>query len=218
MIPFYMTDCDMHARLEMAKFDIQDRPAGLVYDVASSLDDLIVLYRKKSGPDGVAIKQASFVDPNVQEAELAAKAAADSLLEKSGKKKPEEAPKIRKRVDAANSSTKAFEEAVKAGTRPAPASNWEEDTIKSPNFDVLERTLDTMQNSKNSGERNKWQSRQGGGVGEPFYRDSEGFETAIQMTIAHGRNIFSEKWGHRDCDIVAKGYRPEDAWRVDHDW
>ena len=216
MIPFYMTDCDMHARLEMAKFDIQERPAGSIYDVASSLDDLIVLYRKKSGPDGMAIKEASFVDPNVQEAELAAKAAAEKLPQKSGKKNPTESPKIIPRRDDA--SVKAFEEAAKAGGRPAPASNWVEDTIKSSNFDAIERTLDRMQGSKNSGERNKWQSRQGGGKGEPFYRDSEGFETAIQMTIAHGRNIFSEKWGHRDCDIVAKGYKPEDAWRVDHDW
>ena len=155
------------------------------------------------------------MDPNVQEAELAAKAAAEKELEKAGKKVSAESPKLSKRDDA---STKAFEAAAKSGTRPAPAKNWVEDTIKSPNFDALEHTLDAMQGSKNSGERNKWQSRQGGGKGEPFYRDSEGFEKAIQMTIAHGRNIFSEKWGHRDCDIVAKGYRPEDAWRVDHDW
>jgi hypothetical protein len=57
-----------------------------------------------------------------------------------------------------------------------------------------------------------------GGQGDPFYRDSAGFEQAILMTIEHVRNVFREKWGHRDCDIVAKGLKPEHAWRVEHDW
>jgi hypothetical protein len=34
-----------------------------------------------------------------------------------------------------------------------------------------------------------------------------GFEQAIQMTIDHGRAVFAEKWGHRDCDIVGLGWR-----------
>ena len=38
------------------------------------------------------------------------------------------------------------------------------------------------------------------------------------MTIDHGRAVFAEKWGHRDCDISAIGLRPEDAWKVEHDW
>lgn len=77
-----------------------------------------------------------------------------------------------------------------------------------------------MQGSKheNSRGRNTWQSRQVGGQGDPFYRDSEGFDQGIQMTIEHGRNVFAQKWGHRDCDIVAKGLVPTDAWRVEHDW
>lgn len=83
MIPFYMTDCDMHARLEMAKFEIKDMPAGLIYDVASSLDDLIVLYRKLKGPHG-DIPEAKFVDPNVLEEELAAIAASEDKLKSAG--------------------------------------------------------------------------------------------------------------------------------------
>lgn len=48
--------------------------------------------------------------------------------------------------------------------------------------------------------------------------DSAGFEQGIQMTIEHGRAVFREKWGHRDCDIYAVGLRADDAWRVEHDW
>ena len=207
MIPFYMTDCDMHARLEMAKFNIEDRPAGLIYDVGSSLDDLIVLYRKKSDPTGKEIKPASFQDPREVEAKLAAIAATEKELEKQGKAKTD-SPEVPKREVLARDESS-----------PVPASIWEEDTINSENFITLASTLDRMQNSKNGGgSRNNWQSRQMGGQGDPFYRDSAGFEQAIQMTIEHGRVVFREKWGHRDCDIVAKGYRPEDAWRVDHDW
>ena len=68
--------------------------------------------------------------------------------------------------------------------------------------------------------RNYWQAQQQGGQGEPFYRDSAGFEKALWMTIALGRKIYSEKWGHRDCDLAEMGLKPGDAWRVekDGDW
>lgn len=48
LIPFYMTDCDMHERLWMRNFTIEDAKAGLVYDVASAVDDLEIFYRRKS--------------------------------------------------------------------------------------------------------------------------------------------------------------------------
>jgi len=98
--------------------------------------------------------------------------------------------------------------------------NWEDDEIGSKRFLQLERTLDEMVRSKGaqSGGRNTWQFRQTGGQGDPFYRDSLGFEQGIRMTIEHGRAVFAEKWGHKDCDIRAIGLRPEDAWKMEHDW
>ncbi|KAL8841624.1 MAG: hypothetical protein Q9170_000838 [Blastenia crenularia] len=48
LIPFYMTDCDMHERLWMRNFTIEDAKAGLVYDVASAIDDLELFYRRKA--------------------------------------------------------------------------------------------------------------------------------------------------------------------------
>lgn len=128
-------------------------------------------------------------------------------------------PHKRKEDDA---SVKAFEEAASlphTATATATASEWQEDVLHSETFKKMTKTLDQMQGSKGRGKtRNSWQGRQMGGQGDPFYRDSAGFEEAILITIEHGRRIFREKWGHRDCDIVAKGLKPEDAWRVEHDW
>ncbi|KAL8907283.1 MAG: hypothetical protein Q9171_005925 [Xanthocarpia ochracea] len=47
LIPYYMTDCDMHERLWMRNFTIEDAKAGLIYDVASAIDDLELFYRRK---------------------------------------------------------------------------------------------------------------------------------------------------------------------------
>ncbi|ERS97615.1 uncharacterized protein SPSK_03343 [Sporothrix schenckii 1099-18] len=58
LIPYYMTDCDMHARLGMANWTIEDRRAGIVTDVNTVLADLAVLYRVDGLPD------PDFVDPN----------------------------------------------------------------------------------------------------------------------------------------------------------
>ncbi|KAH8773383.1 hypothetical protein F5883DRAFT_602235 [Diaporthe sp. PMI_573] len=66
--------------------------------------------------------------------------------------------------------------------------------------------------------RNMWQLRQGGGEGEPFYRDPEGFQVGLDMMIETGRRVFSEKYGHRGCDIAFMGIRAEDAWRIERDW
>jgi len=52
-IPYYHTDCDMHDRLKLYGFEYNSAPVtvGLVVDVATSLDDLLPLYRKKGTPE-----------------------------------------------------------------------------------------------------------------------------------------------------------------------
>jgi hypothetical protein len=40
-----------------------------------------------------------------------------------------------------------------------------------------------------------------GGQGEPFYRDLNGFDVAIGMTIEHRKKVFSEKWAIEDATI-----------------
>lgn len=209
LIPFYMTDCDMHARLEMAGYDIQERQAGMVYDVGGSLEDLTVLYRKTRYDNGegemMEVKEPEFKDPNVIEEMASFEAREEKMLEQEeglNARRPDNVLVLPGRASAQD------------------GTHWREDDRNSPRWAQLTGTLDRMQNSKNSGarHRNSWQSRQEGGQGEPFYRDSAGFEKGIELTIEHGRNVFREKWGHRDCDIVAVGYTAGDAWRVEHDW
>ena len=70
MIPFYMTDCDMHERLWMRKFRIENAEAGRVWDVHTAPDDLERLYRrdhnlpkskiKKSGGTEVQRNSAAY--------------------------------------------------------------------------------------------------------------------------------------------------------------
>ncbi|KAL8962883.1 MAG: hypothetical protein Q9193_000791, partial [Seirophora villosa] len=122
LIPFYMGDCDMHERLWMKNFTIEDAKAGLVYDVASAVDDLEIFYRRNS-------------------------------------------TKV-KGEDAAQQAGDSAALGVKADGR------------SSPEYHELLRMLDEMQRSKNEDQRgrNTWQSAQQGGYGEPFYRDSAGFE------------------------------------------
>jgi len=187
----------MHARLDMAGFEIKDEPAGLIYDVASTFDDLLVLYRKQD-------ISPTWRDPNEIEKWL-----------------KEEAGITNKRDDLQRNSSTLDSQPNEFLSHPNTNENYKSDTRDSAAFFTpLIETLDRMQHSKGSSSRgrNTWQARQTGGEGDPFYRDSEGFEKAIQMTIEHGRTVFREKWGHRDCDIVDMGLKQKDAWRVEKDW
>lgn len=216
----------MHARIEMAGLSIKDEPAGLIYDVASSLEDLLVLYRKV----GVA---PSWTDPNIIDdeqralAEEAERKAEESRLEaempEKGKREMvtgerDAGPLGKNEIDTADQDP---HHEFLPPSPPPPTSTFASDSPNSPtHFTALLSTLDRMQNSKHASSRgrNTWQGRQTGGLGEPFYRDSEGFERAIGMAIDHGRAVFAEKWGHRECDVVRVGLRAEDAWRVERDW
>ena len=140
-IPFYMTDCDMHERLWMRNFTIEEATTGIVFDVGSSLDDLARLYVRDPARNGNA-------------------------------------------------------------------------------YTSLISTLEEMQHNKNEGaeHRNKWQSRQRGGQGEPFYRDPDGFEKGLQLTMELGRRVFEEKWGRGSCDLRDAGLDEGDAWTVVGGW
>jgi hypothetical protein len=194
----------MHARLDMAGFEVKEIPAGLIYDVASTFDDLLVLYRKR----GIL---PTWRDPNEIEAFLKEEA---GIATKRNELEPAAASK--------NNNSNPNTEVHEFLSHPSsPNEKYPSDALNSPTFFTpLLEMLDRMQGSKGASSRgrNTWQARQTGGEGDPFYRDSEGFEKAIQMTIEHGRAVFREKWGHRDCDIVDMGLKQKDAWRVEKDW
>lgn len=163
LIPFYMTDCDMHERLWMRDFKIEDAVAGKIWDVATSVDDLEVLYQR---------------------------------------------------------GTKSMKAKRDSDTSASPNDTESATSRNSPMYQDLLHTLDDMQHRKNSNAdgRNTWQARQRGGQGEPFYRDAEGFEKGIQMTMELGRKVFEEKWGRGLCNIREVGLVEADAWRVVVDW
>ena len=177
-IPYYHSDCDMHDRLKMYGFEYngpEDVEAGNVFDVAHSLDDLLVLYRKK---DTVEPSFTLEPEPDHKEEE---KRSDDSIFRRG----------------------------------------WISDTPGSAAFMKLKEVAQNMTEYKNSlggGGRNIWQDRQKGGQGEPYYRDPEGFETGVQMAMEMGRNVYAEKWGHRDCGLLEVGRKKGDEWRVEKDW
>lgn len=85
-IPFYLTDCDMHERLTMNGWNQREVEVGYIWDVASSLDDLIVLYRKEG------TVEASFIDPNLVEEQFRKENEGKEGGEGGGKIKREENP------------------------------------------------------------------------------------------------------------------------------
>lgn len=109
-----------------------------------------------------------------------------------------------------------------ADSPPPPSSPSQfqpEDTRGSQRYIELRDHLNNMQINKNSGDRNLWQASQEGGQGEPYYRDSRGFEKGIRMWQEFGKDVMAEKWGHRGCDLIkGAGLGPDDAWRVKKDF
>jgi hypothetical protein len=117
---------------------------------------------------------------------------------------------FRRKVDPQN-PPKTFEE----------LDNLPQDDRGGEGFETLTDIVGKAAERKISGEdgsRNSWQVTQTGGQGEPFYRDPQGFEFALQQAIECGKVAYDEKWGHRDCGLTGAGLNWTDAWQVEHDW
>ena len=69
MIPFYMTDCDMHERLWMRKFRIEAAEVGRVWDVHTSLDNLERFYKRGSDVSKAKAKRQSTTELQPREPE-----------------------------------------------------------------------------------------------------------------------------------------------------
>lgn len=163
MISYYSTDCDMYSRMRMLHLKMENYDAGRIYDMGQSLDDLAVLYRKKtseSGEPGSKVSSGSWWH------------SAPPPME-----------------DARNSS------------------EWHE----------LQAKLKDMQEYKVHGDepRNSWQTKQTGGQGEPFYRSTDGFEEALEITIKAGERVYQAKWGQNTCDLMKANLKVDDAWKVE---
>ncbi|KAM7219201.1 hypothetical protein V8F06_005370 [Rhypophila decipiens] len=194
-IPFYTSDCDMYIRQKWSNYaHYTTTEAGHVFDVASVLDDVGALLRLP----GI---HASFPgDPGVP-------------IEEQGCDDPED-----DEFPSSINKASTFLREINTLTRLSKQTSRFGET-----YNNLLATIRRMSAQKYSGgtnsHRNTWQKSQSGGYGEPFYRDAEGFEQGILMQIDLGRSVFSDKWGHRGCDIARNIKSLGDlAWRVERDW
>ncbi|KAI1088223.1 hypothetical protein F5B19DRAFT_472222 [Rostrohypoxylon terebratum] len=205
LMPYYGSDCDMNARLEMDGWTMRHRRVGIINDVSTVLEDLAVLYRDPN-------VTPKFIDPNpvpkVDERPQM-KHEKPSKEEKGGKSEKDQKDskkdqEIQKRDEDINGtasisvarSVEYFRELVNVGNDMG-AYKYRDD--------------------KNA--RNSWQNSQHGGIGEPYYYNPEGFSTSFWILAEAGREVFRQKWGHQDCNLVEEtALKLEDQWLVEKDW
>ncbi|KAK4154805.1 hypothetical protein C8A00DRAFT_14092 [Chaetomidium leptoderma] len=207
LIPYYLTDCDMHSRLNMRGWPIKDAKAGIITDVASTLEDLSALFRV----EGVETK---FMDPNPP----------PPPPPEEDKAKKHEQPKrrgqsVKRGVDGYGALPAGGADEVEKRDAPEQKEARDEDANLAK-WHTLRKTADKMfQHKHGDRERNTWQLGQHGGEGEPFYYDPAGFAEALDLITENGREIFRRKWGHRDCDLISgAGRKFGDAWKVEKDY
>ncbi|KAK3317458.1 hypothetical protein B0T19DRAFT_292460 [Cercophora scortea] len=235
LIPFYITDCDMHSRLAMRNWTMKDARAGIITDVSVTLDDLRALYRV----EGV---EPAFTDPNPPPPEKPKPTPAppekkwlDAILNRSAREIPTRAPRrITARDVVANmppSTQLSPRERVRLyrGPEDDGLERREEDDGQ-PKDEKVDKDLEVWRKLGKKAEqmfhykhgnrgRNTWQVGQRGGQGEPFYYNAAGFNEAIDVMTESGKEIFRRKWGHRDCALREKGgLKFDDQWLVEKDW
>ncbi|KAK1516842.1 uncharacterized protein CCOS01_12391 [Colletotrichum costaricense] len=200
-IPYYMTDCDMHWRLEEAGWSIKEAQAGIVQDVASVLDDLRVLYREGEVPEGFG-----FTDPNPPQSKVLGEVPLED--DKRSLPVPDAVPELDETGAPVDDAADGVEEDSTTAVDPLTS------------FRRLHRISQDMFNHKHADrERNTWQlGQRGGDPREPYSYDALGFQIGIDVMTEAGRETFRRKWGHRGCDFGAAGLRPSDAWKVEKDW
>ncbi|KAI0184579.1 hypothetical protein EV127DRAFT_374662 [Xylaria flabelliformis] len=185
LMPYYGSDCDMNARLEMDGWTMRHRRVGIINDVSTVLEDLATLYRDPN-------VLPSFIDPNP--------------IPKEELEKAEQSNKDAKKREAGSSK-----EATGSGV--SQAMDY---------FRALLKVADDMGQYKyrsDNAARNSWQGSQHGGVGEPYYYNADGFGKSFWILAEAGREVFRQKWGHRDCDLVEEtALKLDDQWRVEKDW
>lgn len=200
-IPYYMTDCDMHWRLEEAGWSIKEAQVGIIQDVASVLDDLRVLYREGEVPEGFG-----FTDPNPPQSKVLGEVPLED--DKRSLPVPDAVPELDETGTPVDDAADGAEEDSTTTVDPLTS------------FRRLHRISQDMFNHKHADrERNTWQlGQRGGDPREPYSYDALGFQIGIDVMTEAGRETFRRKWGHRGCDFGAAGLRPSDAWKVEKDW
>ncbi|KAI3329103.1 hypothetical protein HD806DRAFT_481701 [Xylariaceae sp. AK1471] len=223
LMPYYGSDCDMNARLEMDGWTMRHRRVGIINDVSTVMEDLVALYRD---PKVVP----TFVDPNpipMEELESSEQPPADDETDKNEPTPDEGASEETKPTQNQDAETP---EAAGEETRPTrkrdagkPEGIGGQRIAQAMDyFRALLKVADDMGAYKYRSEnaaRNSWQASQHGGVGEPYYYNADGFAKSFWILTEAGREVFRQKWGHRDCDLVEEtALQLGDQWRVEKDW
>ncbi|KAK6844122.1 hypothetical protein PG995_014232 [Apiospora arundinis] len=227
-IPYYMTDCDAYSRFAMDGWSAETANAGIITDTASVFDDLRALYR-----DPNVVPRVTDPNPPPPEPEGEPKEPKTSEAEKE--KKPRKRSKRADHhdpegtADNGPSSKPIITSLDETARPPSPNPAHQRRDVPFPHEPLnmseptdywwqLRREADNMFHHKYGGQRgrNTWQWAQHGGQDDPFYYDAVGFEESVQMLTQAGRQVFAQKWGHRDCDL--RRYKAGDQWKVEKDW
>ncbi|KAK3342142.1 hypothetical protein B0T25DRAFT_359910 [Lasiosphaeria hispida] len=204
LIPYYNSDCDINGKLAMGGWTLRYRRVGLINDVSSVVTNLEAFYRNPS-------ITPSFTDPNPLPPEQEAKILSDKA-EKEAKEKAAQKEAARIAAEVSSEDGNAVS-ARRDGMMPTDPVEY---------FRILNKVGVDMGWHKyrdHDNVRNTWQSSQRGGFGEPFYYDPLGFGRAFWVLAEAGREVYRQKWGHRDCDIAeGTALKLGDQWRVEKDW
>ncbi|KAK1758151.1 hypothetical protein QBC47DRAFT_373813 [Echria macrotheca] len=205
MIPYYMSDCDVNGKLGMDGWTMKHRRVGIINDVSSVMSDLGALYR-------IPGIEARIVDPNPLPPEREEAIVNNKIKAEGERKKKEEEDRKKKEEEEKNSAGGA----TAKRRRDVPSA---EDMEYFRRVNDLGRQMGLHKYRDGDNVRNTWQAAQRGGRGEPFYYDGAGFGRAFDVLTEAGREIYRQKWGHRDCDLAeGTALRLDDQWRVEKDW
>jgi len=214
LIPYYGSDCDMNARLQMDGWTMRNRRVGIINDVSTVLEDLAALYRD---PQVVP----KFFDPNPvpDGAEHREILDVDDASSKNNTTEGEEIGENAKPVNKNDNEVKSTEKRDVEGSELAPPIGTNQPLDY---FRTLLKVADDMGEYKYRNHdlvRNSWQNSQHGGSGEPYYYNADGFASSFWILTEAGREVFRQKWGHQTCDLVEEtALSLDDQWRVEADW
>ncbi|KAI0842772.1 hypothetical protein F5Y06DRAFT_284189 [Hypoxylon sp. FL0890] len=204
LIPYYGSDCDMNARLEMDGWSLRHRRVGIINDVSTVLEDLSALYRDPN-------VTPKFIDPNP-----VPKAEGEYTEGQKGKPKENQNDPAKEVKDSEEDNAMQKRDGKVNGTGVVGVARSVEYFRELVN---VGNDMGAYKYRDDKNARNSWQNSQHGGVGEPYYYNAEGFATSFWILAEAGREIFRQKWGHSDCDLVeGTALKLEDQWIVEKDW
>ncbi|KAI1191723.1 hypothetical protein F5B17DRAFT_381879 [Nemania serpens] len=219
LMPYYGSDCDMNARLEMDGWNMRHRRVGIINDVSTVMEDLAALYR-----DPTVVPK--FVDPNpIPDDKL------DQVEQPHKDDTPDEDEQTK--ADAAETEAATGEEEKPEEQSPEkPTEKREAENAREAGASEIAQSMDyfrtllkvaddmgTYKYRSDNFARNSWQGSQHGGAGEPYYYNPDGFGKSFWILADAGREVFRQKWGHRDCDLIeGTALKLDDQWRVEKDW